>query len=169
MPVPAQQNQAVALSFLNILKRLRTVLPASANYVRGVIAPNPEQAEYKAEEGVHVAIGSPEPSPTSGAGRWGLLVDRPVMVYVTTRCLLDPSPRDEIALTAHVTLEESVVNAVLDGHPNGPSIEGIRLTWVPGGSAPSRRVKHDVGLMTSMLVFNLHYAMKLTPGPGPAV
>lgn len=166
--LPPQQIQPVAASFTNILTRLRTVLPKDFGYVRVVVRPNPELEEYRAEEGVHCVLGSPSPQPTSGAGRWGYKVTRPLVVYVCTRSHLDQVGRDELALGKHVTLEESVVNAVLDGHPLVGTREGILIAWVPGGQEASRAVPDDVGMLTSMLVFELSYAINLTPGPGPA-
>jgi len=167
MSAPAQQDQSVTTSFTNILKRLRLVLPENTSYVRGAVMPNPLQAEYKAEEGIHVLMGSPEPTPDSGAGRWGFKVTRDIVVHVVSRSVLDAVGRDEIALVRHTDLEEAVVNAVLDGHPSVKTREGIQITWVPGGTAVAKASKIDVGFFRSVLVFRLHYAAKLTPGPGP--
>lgn len=167
---PSQQSNPAAVSFSEILARLRTILPQNSGYVRGIVAPNPSLGEFSAEEGVQAYMLSPQPAIGSqGNGRWGgLKATRDIIVYVNTRNNLDAAGRDEIAIAAHCTLEEVVIDAVADGHRSAPYRAGIQITWVPGGEPIVRAARKDQGLLTSVLTFRLSYGVHVSTGPGPA-
>lgn len=162
------RSASVATVLPVVLSRLRTVLNKADGYVRLVVNPNPEEWPYRAEEGIHVAVYPPSPVNKCPSGRYATLVRRALEVHVVSKCLLDVAGRDDAALLAHVTLEEAVVDSLMDLHPShtadqqGPA---VMLTWTGTGSPPHRGVKRDTGLVHSVLLFELSYAFPFTvPG-----
>lgn len=151
-----------------VAARLRKVLNKPDGYVRLVVAPNPEEWPYRAEEGVHVVCYPPTPDGKCVSGRYATKVKRPVEVHVVSECLLDPAGRDDAAVLRHVALEEQVIDAVMDSHPlhtgdvTGPA---VLVTWVGTGTPPRRPSKTDTALLHSVLLFEAAYAFPFTtPG-----
>lgn len=150
-----------------ILERLNTILEHSPTdgYVRLVVHPNPDLAEYRAEEGCHVLVFPPEPRTASG--RYDMHVTRPVVVALWTQCLLDAGGFDYEAMKNHLRLEERVVDAVVSGHPlfstdNDFGGGAVNIRWKPGGNEIARRVRSDTGLVGSALAFDVTYAQPFT-------
>jgi hypothetical protein len=163
----ATPNRSAAVNSVltTLLARLRTVLAKPDGYVRLVVNPNPTQSPYRAEEGVHVAVFPPSPVAKGAGGRYATLVKRLVEVHVVTKSLLDVAGRDDLAAYAHLTLEEAVVDAVMDLHPSHPGDQrgpAVQITWVPGGDSPKRMTRKDTGLILSVLSFELSYAFPFT-------
>lgn len=127
--------------------------------VRVVVTPNPTGPDYVAQEGVTIRVPVAEPNPLSGAGRAGFVVHRRVAVYVVTANLLDEAGSDEQAAYAHMTLEETVADAVHDLVDASTTRLGIKVRWVPGGAEIARGTKQDPALRTSVLLFDVEYPM----------
>lgn len=128
---------------------------ATSRYVRIIARPNPDYAEYKAEEGVALCLRSPDPEKNAGAGRWGKLTRRVLEVYVASENLSDKAGEDEILVTKHLDLEEAVVNVLEDWYPDKTG--AVRVAWMPGGAEIERRVRTDPGVALSVLLFELTY------------
>lgn len=172
------RTAAFSAILTQLVNRLRLVLgrvdpdtgdPAiDDTYVRVVIAPNPDYAPYRAEEGVQLVVYPPEPA--SGGGRYDKKVRREVVTHVVTSNLLDLAGTDPIACTAHLTLEDSVIDAVTSFHPSVEATPGtsVNVTWKGGAQAQHRMVKQDQSLVISSLAFEVVYAQPFTiPTPTP--
>jgi len=141
-------------------------LPVDETYVRVLVsrAMTPEGSEYRAEPGVTVRVGAAQPQVNCGAGRAGWLTVREIEVWVVTESLLDPGGDDLIAIKAHLSQEEVVLNALVDTPPTDRDPRtrlGVRITWVPGGAAPHRRDDTDQGIVASSLKFRCEYQANL--------
>lgn len=144
-----------------IVDRLAGALGRSRSdgYVRIVLAPSPEDAPYRAEEGVHVVVDPPQPS---GNGRYDTKVRRDVTVFVVSSNLSDTGGRDDLAALAHVRLEERVIDAVKDLYPASPAVgTAVQVQW-KGGARPQRMVRADTSLVVSSVVFEVTYAFPFT-------
>lgn len=148
----------------NLVARLATAAQGSAPRV--VITPLPGPVPITGEAGTWCLVGSPEPDPTSGAGRWGYKVRRTVLVVVVTACTLDPGGRDELAVAKHLRAELAVADACMDFKAAPIAVGGgaYQILWVPGGEEMSRKLKPNPALLTSVLAFDVHYSAGLTPG-----
>ena len=141
-------------------------IPITDRYVRVVVTKglSPANAEFRAERGITIRVGPPQPQPNCGAGRAGWKTVRDIEVWAVSECLLDQAGDDLEAVKRHCTVEEALVDAVVDsvpaGQPNNDPF-GIRVTWVPGGS-PMRRINEtDQGVVQSSLTFRCEYPFKL--------
>lgn len=172
------RTAAFATILTQLVNRLRLVLgrvdPDTGDpsiddtYVRVVIAPNPDYAPYRAEEGVQLVVYPPEPA--AGGGRYDKKVQREVVVHVISSSLLDLAGTDPIACTAHLTLEDTVIDAVTSFHPLVKSSPGtaVNVRWKGGAQAQHRMVKVDQSLVVSSLAFDVTYAQPFTiPTPTP--
>lgn len=168
MPTGTPNRSAGIAGILDgIIARLNRVLQKTAGdgYVRLVIVPNPDDGYFRAEEGVHVLVLPPEPTPHGG--RYNMRVTRPVVVSIVTQCLLDAAGVDYQAALEHLTLEDKVIDAVTSGHPNFSADEktsggAVNIRWKPGGHQMTRRVRTDTGLVGSALAFEVEYAQPFT-------
>lgn len=135
------------------------VAAAYSGTVRVVASPNPTGPDYVAQEGVTIRVPVAEPFGQAGAGRAGTPVTRRIAVYVVTESMVDEAGSDENAAYAHMTLEETVMNAVRDfpGGDLGQTKLGIRIIWIPGGAEIARATKQDPALLTSVLLFDVQY------------
>ncbi len=160
---PAVQDSYLSTPFGavldRILERLRAVYTA-AGFVRVVANPETRLPEYKAEPGISLWVRTPQPVPKNGRGRNGRLTIRDVVVLITTQSLLDEAGADEIAVRAHVAVEEAVAN-ILDQTPHQSlpysNRVGILIEWVGGGEDITRRMKSDPGLLYGALVFRVTF------------
>lgn len=159
MPSSARQSQAFSVVAGQIVARLADVMPA---YLEA--APNPKDAVYKAEAGLHIRFGPPQPFPNGGGqGRYGLRVVRPFQVWVVVENLSDPAGRDESALAQLWAAEEAVVNALVTGKADAEKIGvGSSVQWSEGGDEARRAVKTDVGIILSVLAFTVEYMAPVT-------
>lgn len=145
------------------------------SFVRVVAHPGPDYANYRAERGIALCMSAPQPFTNAGAGRYGLKTTRIVEVHIGTQNLLDPAHNDQIAVFAHLDLEETVVDALHDASPltgyspatsdpaipTGPRHIGLKVRWIPGGSEIARLVKTDAGLLFSVILFEVEYVPPL--------
>jgi hypothetical protein len=160
---PTAGSTAASAIITGLRDRLRAVLVKdtvpNSNYVRIVVRPSPDYAEYKAEEGVALMFGPPMPEKNAGAGRWGKLTRRTLEVHIASQNMLDPAGQDDAAATAHLDLEEAVVNALEDWIAQ-PKL-GVRVAWMEGGAEIERNVKRDNGMAVSVLLFEVEYVPPL--------
>lgn len=181
MPVQYAYGAVAFKDYLTVLKqRLLSVLtlapidtgddPVAVDdtYVRVVIEKMMNEAgtEYRAEQGVTIRVGEVRPDANSGAGRNGWKVKRLVEIFVVTGpSLLDRAGDATLALANHLTVEEQVIDAVVDnppsGEPNNLALH-VRCTWVEGGKRPKRQDETDFGLIQSSLLMLCEYPAKLT-------
>lgn len=136
--------------------------PIDETFVRIVAHPGPDYANYRAERGVAICFQSPEPFTQAGAGRYGLITTRTMEVHLATQSHLDPAENDQIAVVAHLDMEESVVNALHDAAPQTTPVHiGVSVRWIPGGAEIARNVKRDQGMLLSVLLFEVKYVPPL--------
>lgn len=140
--------------FTSILDSILALLPGA----RIFCAPDDSAVHHVAQNGIRIRVSPPEPVPSSGAGRRGYIVMRRLEVFVLTQSLADPGGFDDSAVRAHVTAEETVVNALT--LVNSP--KWITLKFIPGGTDIARTLKTAPSIMASVLVFELTYPAPLT-------
>lgn len=145
----------------NFIARLATVVALRPQVV---MKPLPGPVPYDGKTGVHCFVGSPQPVPTSGAGRWGYKVTRTISVLCVTESLNDPGGRSEAAAAKHLAFEDSVIDVGLDFNVAPKDLGGgmFMCRWVPGGDEMMRFVKLNPGLNGSVLVFEVSYSQTLT-------
>lgn len=157
------QLSANSTAFADVLTVLKNRLAAGVGgRVKIVAVPDNKLHEYTAEEGLLVRPGVPEPLPDDGAGRYSKRTRRTVQVVVMTQSLRDAAGQDPLAVAAHCTKEEAVVNALEQSAPVGTAYNlrtGIQVKWVPGGDDITRQLRGggDPGMITSVLVFRVEY------------
>lgn len=143
-----------------IRSRIVSSLAKPDDYVRVTVTPHPDDNDYKPEDGVSIRVPVGEPYAPSGAGRSGYVVNRRIYVYVATGLsgLLDYAGNDQIAAYAHLDLEDSVADAILDFPGGGVQTKlGIRVKWVEGGAEIGRRFRNDPSMLVSVLLFDVEY------------
>lgn len=172
MAVSVQYN-AAGTAFAAILSALKARVvariaeeddPALSLPVRVCAVPNDKMTPYLAQPGVILRARAPMPFSDSGAGRWAHQVLRDVDAFVVTMSLADKAGEDEIAVLAHSTREELVLDALVLHPPVGTAYNlaaGTILKWVPGGEEMVRQVKTDQALVVSCLSFRVQYTLKV--------
>lgn len=170
----ANQTSYNSTSFVTVLDAILARLRArftNGGYVRVVQNPETRLPEYKAEEGVSVWVRTPIPAPKTGGGRFAAVTFRDVVLLCVTQSLLDPAGEDEVAVRAHIAVEEAVANAlnhVLPPGDTGANRIGTWIEWVEGGEDIVRQMKTDPGLLVSALVFRVQYVAPFTVYRGDA-
>lgn len=154
-----------------LVVRLNTVLGRTEpgdTFVRVVIAPTPDFTFYRAEPGVHLVVYPPAPA-VPGSGRYATKVQREVLVHVVSLNLSDMAGSDLIACLAHLDLEDQVVDAIVNFHPDVVATPGtaVNVRWKPGAQQQHRMTKQgDAGEVYSSLAFDITYAHPFTiPAP----
>jgi len=151
----------------NFVTRLRAGLvdvDSKPTAIVRVISKPDEHQPFKAEEGVHVTVGDPQPIVNDGAGRYGQRVRRVLELYLVTVCLKDAGGREEKSVEKHLALEDAVFN-IVSGTPPADSAYnskvGITLKWIPGGDVIRRAMKSDAGQHVSVHLFEIIYPQHL--------
>lgn len=158
----ASNTLPFATILTRIVNRIALGMTIDASVIRIVAAPDQNVGEYLSEQGLVLRVRPPVPSPLSGGDRHAYFVDRAVDVFVLTENLQDPGGRSDKAVALHLAREEAVVNSLHMQPPNDPNpIPGVTVKWVPGGTEIFRAVKTDVGLLTSVLPFNVTYRARM--------
>lgn len=140
--------------------------PASG-FVRWMTAPDQDDgAALKAEDGVHLVLGDPQPITKDGAGRAGKRVRRIVQVWIVTRSNQDKAGDVRIALEKHTTLEDLVFDSLDDVIPDGfatgqQNTVGITCHWMPGGDDIKRKKKIAPDVFVSVHLFEIIYPQRL--------
>lgn len=136
--------------------------PVDETFVRIIAHPGPDYAEYRAERGISLCFTALEPFTPAGAGRYGLKTTRTLEVHVATQSHLDPAQSDQLAVVAHMDMEELIVDVLHDASPVGtPAHIGIKVRWIPGGADIARQVKRDVGTLFSVILFEVEHVPPL--------
>jgi len=160
--MPAQTSRR-AVPFGTILAQavtlLRAALPGVPVHV--VARPGDSLPEYQAQDAVLLWVSPPTPRPANGAGRYNALASRVLSAVVLTQNLSDPAHEDVIAVTAHLSREDAVVNALHHVLANNPT-DGTLCEWCEGGDAAARQVRTDPGVIKSGLCFRVQYIAPMT-------
>lgn len=143
-------------------------VPKPANgYVRWTTPPDEQDgAALKAEEGVHLVLGDPQPVTKDGATRAGKRVRVVVQVWVVTRSNQDRAGDARIALEKHATLQDLIFDSLDDTVPDGfatgqQNTVGITCHWIPGGDEIRRKVKVAPDVFVSVHLFEIKYVQYL--------
>ena len=120
---------------------------------------------------VQLILDDPNPvNPNAGAGRHGFLLTRTLKVRLWTRGGSDPAGEDEIALAAHWTFQDQVLNALLvlphltdtvqsDDNPlPRPFVTPVK--YLGGGTV--KRSKDSGAAYVSTLAFQVAYVARVT-------
>lgn len=160
MSVPTQSTSPV--TFMPALATyLRATLSLSTDQVKIVDSEtfNKERNTTLLQKGIILTLDGIRPVlKDQGAGRAGFKVNRTLRVMPVTNSNLDPAGRNEIALLAHWTFEDSIVNAL--------QLYKSTLTppFIPhllDASNPDFLLRYQNSKYTSVVPFELTYVLAL--------
>lgn len=141
--------------------------PKPAGFIRWMTSPDLEDgAAFKAEEGIHLVLGDPQPTTLDGAGRAGKRVRRVIQAWIVTRNMQDRAGDARIALKQHLALEDLVFDSLDDFVPDGTvagqqAQVGITVHWIPGGDEVRRKAKVAPDTFVSVHLFEIKYKQNL--------
>lgn len=118
---------------------------------------------YKAEEGLHLVFGDPQPYKLDGAGKHGKRVRRVIQVWVVTVSNRDRAGEARLAGQRHVDLEDLVIDIMDDSPPVGSVYNqkiGIITRWIDGAQEMKRGTKQDKGRYVSLIPFEVIYPQR---------
>jgi hypothetical protein len=139
----------------------------AVGYVRITTPPNEEDGgAYKAEEGLHIVVGDPQPVDKDGAGRAGQRTRIAFQVWVVTRSNQDRAGDVRIAVRKHLNVQDALFNALHDTPPNGVPAGahnqiGIYAHWIPGGAEIRSKAKISPDTFASVHLFEVRFVQKL--------
>jgi len=147
-------------------QRLRLVLnKPTGSYIR-ITTPPDERPLHRAEEGITISLSGPQTDSSSGAGRYGMKTVRQLIVQVASVCNKDVSGEDRYACVSHYDLEETVIDAIMDRHPQVEDVPALIPLGITcnhtGGTDAARAMGKDVGRIESTLNFTITYPATLS-------
>lgn len=119
----------------------------------------------KAEPGVHILVGDPQPTTLDGATRSGMRVRLVFQLWIVTRNNQDRAGEDRIALKQHLKLHDAVINSLIDTPPVGTPVGqqnqvGITCHWIPGGNELKRVRSIAPDHFVSVQLFEVKYIQR---------
>lgn len=161
---PSTNSTPFSTVLAAVVTRLATI--PDSGIIRLCASDEDKLLPYLAQAGYLVRPDVPRPRKGCGAGRYGLLADRQIEVWVVTQSYSDFAGDDTSAVMAHSDAEEAAVDCLALVPWGGQAFEApviaITVHWVPGGQPILRTRTSDPGILSSSLIFDIQYTVPCT-------